>query len=78
MFILRLIVWTTPGGLWAVLSRYEMIKKPLRKDDERMRDSNKIWCPVKECFQYVKACHANCKKKYNCTSFKDYIEPKLF
>jgi hypothetical protein len=55
-----------------------MIKKPARKDDDRMRDANKIWCPAKECFQYVKACYANCKKKYNCTSFKDYIEPKLF
>ena len=78
MFILRLIIWTTPGWLWAVLSRYVMIKKPAGKDDDRMRDANKIWCPAKECFQYVKACHANCKKKHNCISFKDYIEPKLF
>ena len=55
-----------------------MGKKQVKKEVEREPDTSKIWCPDRECIQYVKACQANCKKKSNCVSYKDYIEPRLF
>ncbi|HMK50421.1 MAG TPA: hypothetical protein VK435_10240 [Thermodesulfovibrionales bacterium] len=55
-----------------------MAKKSEKKEIARDPDINKIWCPARECIQYVKACEANCKKKRTCLSYRDYLEPKLF
>jgi len=59
-----------------------MKKKNLHRDDKS--DTNKnintniIWCPEGENFQYVKACEKNCRKKGRCKAFRDHFEPKLF
>ena len=48
------------------------------KQDNLSRETDKIWCPYRENFQYIKVCDLNCKKKEKCESFRNYLKPKLF
>jgi hypothetical protein len=48
------------------------------EQENQNRDTDKIWCPYRENFQYAKVCDVNCKKKDKCESFRHYLEPKLF
>ena len=53
-------------------------KKPNIEQDSQSAVADKIWCPFREGFRYIKACISNCKKKEKCRTFRDYREPRLF
>jgi len=55
-----------------------MAKKPDTEQDSQAKGPDKIWCPYREGFRYIKACISNCKKKEKCKTFRDYREPRLF
>jgi len=54
-----------------------MPKKFENTQDKLKTDVNKIWCDEREGFQYIKACESNCKKRYKCKAYRNYLEPKL-
>jgi hypothetical protein len=53
-------------------------KKPDPAQDSQAKGTDKIWCPYREGFRYIKACISNCKKKEKCKTFREYREPRLF
>ena len=56
----------------------KLSKKPDSEHDSQANGTDKIWCPYREGFRYIKACISNCKKKEKCRTFRDYREPRLF